>query len=185
MEYPKTLPTWAYIVLAVIVGGGLGNFFPYFKLSKEVEKDQVIYLQSELRETKNELKEVTKELIFIKEKLIQITATTKEIPYPNWIIDAKGNIVFASDSYEREFLSPNGFTKEDFKSVEDIFGAEIASKFSKWSKLVIKDGNHKAFVIPITSAISGEAENWVIQKWPWKIGNEIIGVNGVAIKIPK
>lgn len=184
MEYPKNLPTWAYIVLAIIVGGGLANFLPYFQIFKEGERDQIAYLQKELSETKVELREVTKELMFIKEKLIQLTATTKDNPFPNWITNKKGALVFLSDSYENEFLTPIGMSKQDFTSVEEVFGAETARNLARFHKIVVKDGREQSFIVGIVSPITGETEKWIIQKWPWRLGNEIIGVNGIAVKIP-
>lgn len=181
---PKNMPVWAYIVLAILVGGGLGNLFPYFEILNQNERDQISYLQSELAGHKEQLKEVTKELIFIKEKLVQLTASSRDVPHPTWIKDGRLRVVHVNDAFERFFLTPLDIMRQDIEGTKDIsvWGSEDVENIEKQ---VLLSKTSITSVIQKASPITGKSEQWVIDVWPWFLGTQIIGVNGVAIKIPK
>lgn len=180
---PKSMPVWAYIVLAVLVGGGLGNMLPYFEIWNQNERDQIKYLQDELAVHKEQLKEVTKELIFIKEKLVQLTASSKDVPHPTWIKDEKLRVVHLNDAYERFFLTPLDIMRQDVEGTTDdyIWGSDEVKLIEK---KVIMSRTSMTRVVSKSSPISKEKVKWVVEVWPWYLGTQVIGVNGVAIKIP-
>lgn len=180
---PKSMPVWAYIILAVLVGGGLGNMLPYFEIWDKNEQSQIKYLQDELAEHKEQLKEVTRELLFIKEKLVQLTASSKDVPHPTWIKDDRLRVVHLNDAYERFFLTPIDVMRQDIDGTTDdyIWGSDEVNKLEK---KVIMTRTSITKVVFRHSPISNIKEEWVVEIWPWYLGTQVIGVNGVAIKIP-
>jgi len=137
-------------------------------------------------ELKKEIYDMRNEIDRLNAKLVIMESGHSDMPFPVWLKDSDGRMMYLNEAYEKMFLRPMGLTREDYigKYDTDIWDKETAEHFkvnddlAKTSEtgsyrtyeevLVSRDGHHKFETVEVL-------------KYLRFYGGVIIGVGGLII----
>lgn len=176
------LTTYSVINFNAVNTANSGNFD---KVMSEYDKqlkrqDEQITL---LREQIQNCEENFLENVRLKIEVGQLKTENKIIgsaydsyPYPMWIKDSEGKMIYCNKSYEKKYLQPKGFTRDDYIGAYDekIWGKDIANEFRINDNEVLRRGKPITRREPI-----GNGETVIVTKSPFKVNSVVFGIMGV------
>jgi hypothetical protein len=129
---------------------------------KVIECNRVLQENTELRE----------ELTELKVNNIMLKASSDYLPFPFWIKDRSGVMIYLNSAYEQTYLRPRNLSALDYvgKRDEDVWGKEIGDKFRQHDSLVLAKDRPITFI---------ELDGQKFTKFTIRLGDYIIGVAGV------
>lgn len=156
------------------------SFFIYHYVVNEQERNIEIDLKiksletlvqncATIQEQNNHLKQNITEL---KISNIMLKASSDYLPFPFWIKDTRGTMIYLNNAYERKYLLPRGLTATDYlnKNDTELWSASVAKKFKTSDSIVMATG------VPLTVQ---ELDNQIFTKFTVKVGEYVVGVGGV------
>lgn len=113
-------------------------------------------------------------------KIQMFESAHNDLPIPMWLKDENGKILSINGAYERIFLNPRGYEKNDYVYDSDVWPAEIAEQFGKHDKQVLRDkttwvGYEK---VPDKNDVIHE---WMIIKFVRYANGIVLGIGGIAV----
>lgn len=117
--------------------------------------------------------------------LITLDSSHFNHPWPSWIKDVEGNIIFINKSYEEIFLKPRGFSRFDYVGKTDyaVWPKEIADAFSENDRTVKRTKERWEGIEKVGT--NGSSEDYWIIKYPIIYNREVIGVAGMSVPVNK
>jgi hypothetical protein len=154
---------------AVIVLLSIFIVYQYFQIDEL--KQQVAKLQV-LNETNIELE---KKLNAISAEIVIFKASTDYFPFPYWIKDTYGKVIYVNEAYVNKYLRPRGLTYSNYVGHYDIsvYPPEQAAQYGKNDSLVI------ALAKPISFIEKDNDKLIRVTKFPYRLNGLIVGVAGV------
>lgn len=127
------------------------------------------------------INDLQKQVNNLRNKLLLLESATNDLPIPMWLKDLDGTMLSLNKAYEWLFLLPNNLRAEDYigKHDSDVWPEEVAEEFGKNDRTVISNKSVEKFYE--TVSIDGENKEFLIIKFPRKVGNTIVGIAGIAI----
>lgn len=120
--------------------------------------------------------ELERKLNSLSAEIIIFKASTDYFPFPYWVKNSDGKMLYLNSAYEKKYLRPYGWNASDYINRYDwqIWGYEIANEFKKNDSLVISNGRAMTFIEKVHS---GHVIK--VTKYPFKVGGQTFGVAGV------
>lgn len=198
---------WGSIILGIVsalFGGGIGAYWTFrissrkedtneFKVLLEERKaitselrDRVSQLENEVIKLRNEREEDKEEIRTLRHQLVVFESSHVDIPLAMWMKDTDGKMVFLNSIYEELFLSPRGYSMNDYLGKNDyaVWPNEIAKAFMANDKKVIRTKKHQTVIEELVDNDGGKCYVEVI-KYPRKLNNVVIGISGIVIRKSK
>lgn len=178
-------------ILAGILGGGFAvKLLEYFRESgknrNETYKDLLIRVEAELKEIKEENKIMRAEVDTLKEKnnhlenqIILMQSADNLYPFPMWLKSPNGTMLVINDEYVHIF----NIKKSDYigKTDVDVWGEEVGREYWNNDLKILKG---KKLYVGMEKVPAGNGD-WMIVKFPLKVGDIVIGLKGYAIPVSK
>lgn len=126
-------------------------------------------LEKEIGNLKGIIEKLNISLVKKDNEFLLFSSVKYDIPFPFWIKDSNGKMIFINNAYERAF----GVTKAEYvgKTDEEMYGKE---KADLWKKGDIEARNDpKGYKI-----LDNECEDYNVVKWCYKIENKVISDYG-------
>lgn len=181
------------IITAIIsiIGTGLGvKFFDYLRDNKKegiatykdllerVEKE-LIDIKSENRIMREEIDDVRSKNKELQGQMILLQSADNLYPFPMWLKSPNGTMLVINDEYVRIF----NIKKSEYigKTDVEIWGEEVGTSYWNNDLKILKG---KKLYVGRENVPTGSGE-WLIIKFPLKIGDIVIGLKGYAIPINK
>lgn len=156
-------------------------------------------LMSEMRQNNNEMREdiaalerkVDTQAAVIEDQantirtlqkyVVQLETAQVSLPMPMWVKDRGGVMLFANEAYEEKYLTPRGFSVDDYigKKDEDVWPVSVAEEFRRHDLAVLSRGEVWRGFEGVENA-NGDIEPWRIMKWPIKLDGIVIAIGGIA-----
>ena len=165
----------------------------YEGLFNRIEKDNE-RLRSELnreREGNNQEFKKQHEMILLLEKkisklhnqIIMLESAQSNHPFPTWLKDTEGTMLFLNEAYENIFLQPQGLSAADYigNNDFDIWPEDVAKNYKLHDRHVMKAGKPVEFLEKIVSKDGSINEMWRILKFPRYSNRTLVGIAGMAI----
>lgn len=115
----------------------------------------------------------------LQQKLITLQSSEDSWPYPAWLKDASGKILFANKAYADAFLTPRGYTLSDYVGHDDyaVWPRHMANEFRMNDAIVMRTRQH---VVVKEKVLVGEEneETMLFVKYPRFLGGVVVGVAG-------
>lgn len=189
-----------YEIAALVLGGGIGSKIIDYVVAKRkgdqsdfslfrdtwMEEyrrinDQLSSLQADYRHIEKRYQELESETDYLREQLNRVRSVHPDLPLPMWLKDLHGIMLSLNDSYEKHFLIPQGYCREDYigKRDEDIWPKNVAEKFKKNDNLA-----KKAMIqLEDETIIEDILQGWDFYKYPKFVDGILVGVAGIALPI--
>lgn len=182
-------------IFAFLGGGIVSSFLNYIinlKSNKREELSAVVEtwqkdndrLRFENKSLQKELLELRKEFSDLKAKVLLLENAHIDIPLPMWLKDTRGTILSVNKEYESKFLAPRNCSITSFVGQNDNYVWKDEKLF-----LQLKSNDHTAMYNGIWNGveryptIDGKIEDWLVVRYPKKIGNTIVGIAGIAMPV--
>lgn len=163
-----------YKALVVILGMAITFFGWYYY---ENEKKKGIEME-QMRQDVQECAEISKQLEDLKRDFILLKASQDYLPIPYWIKSTSGKILYVNAAYHDQYLKPKGISITDYVGAFDnmIWEAEEVNRFRANDTYVLQTGKPHVFV----ELVNNKAIR--VLKYPYKMGDFVIGVAGIEYK---
>lgn len=108
------------------------------------------------------------------------------LPAAVWSKDLDGEVLYVNDLYEELFLTPRGYSKEDYVGHNDfnVWPEEVAEQFRKHDAQVILT-NETFYGVELVTEDDGENHPWIIIKHPRYRQGIKSGVGGLALPMDR
>jgi len=165
----------------------LGMLFMYFNPTQESQFNE--NLISRLSNAENKADQCLNESIVIKNQLKDMQfrftimrGSQESLPWPSWMKDGSGKVLFANSAYEKTYLKPLGYELSDYVGFRDeaVFSDITAQSFRANDLLVFESG----IIIEVTEMVDspgGEAQPVQVYKYPIKVRDVVVAVGGMTI----
>lgn len=155
------------ILLLVIIA------YLYYDSQKEIEILKEDMKSCGLMQEKNI--QLEKKLNILSAEIIVFKASTDYFPFPYWVKNKEGKMLYVNAAYEDKYLTPVGLNASDYINHYDfeVWGHKIANQFKINDSIVIAKDKPITF---IERLIEG---NVTTTKYPFKVGGQTFGVAGV------
>ena len=197
---------WISIVVAAISGGAVAQILNFFLGNKKEKRDKYSLLfdrlekdndrlrneqekqrersHKELRVQLNRIVKLEKTVTKLHLQIVSLESAHYDHPYPSWLKDVDGVMLYVNRAYEEVFLSPYGVKSEDYVGHTDfeVWPEDIARQFVLNDQKVIRSKQTLEDYEDIQME-GGEMTRWRIIKYPRFSGRRIIGIAGMAIPI--
>lgn len=144
--------------------------------------------ESEVREEQcvKNYEALSAQLQTLKASVTLLKASSPTVPIPMWVKDWNGVMLSLNDAYEKEFLFPNGKTREDYIGHTDteVWGEEIAEQFRKNDNLAALSDEPISIYEKVEFA-SGHFKEYNIIKYRNKLADMVVTIAGIALPKPK
>lgn len=168
---------WKQGIVKSLLTGIVTLIFANFSSAKKVEELQA---QFNSANTKNAV--LLKEVAELKKDYQMFKMATDEFPDAAWYKSVStGRVLYVNDAYERSFLLPRGFTKNDYVGKTDyaVWDSAIAKKFIENDQLVARTGKPMNLSETIVDS-TGVRIRIKLKKFPVFLGGEVVIVGGIA-----
>lgn len=174
-------------IIAAFAGAGIWGIVHYFiKRGRAEPLDQyaVKLLQDEIFELRQrtnmiegynaghvkKIAELEKENFELKHQIEIMKFAPFSIPLPMWMKNSFGIVDFVNDEFEKAFLLPRGYTKDDYLGRTDhaVWPNEIAKEYRQNDEAVMNTGATFNGREPVPNGIGSE-ENWRIMIFNRKV----------------
>jgi hypothetical protein len=188
-------PAWLVVALALISAGAVGSLTGYLQFGKGLnQKEGERLLKTSIEEKKyyqmlhadcaKNIQDLFGQVSQLKSQILLTGAVDSDFPFPVWLKDKNGTMLFLNKHYEDEFLVRLGKTSFDYVGSNDyqIYTKEVADKFRSHDQKVIKSGRYMKFEELVNINPEGTLKKkYLVVKYPRKIGRITVGVGGFAI----
>lgn len=110
-------------------------------------------------------------------EMIVLKASTDFFPFPYWIKNLEGKMIYVNKAYEKKFLIPKGLKAIDYIGKKDsvVWSKKISKSFNDFDMKVIKTGEPLTLYQTIDNN-----KKILVTKYPYKINGFTFGVAGVV-----
>lgn len=118
----------------------------------------------------------------LQSQLIQLQSIQDSLPWPAWLKDRSGQVVYANPAYESWYLKPRGYTLFDYVGKDDfaVWPEDVARLYAAHDQQVLRESRVLIFIEPVPQA-DGTLKRYRFIKYPQRVGNSIVGVAGMVI----
>ena len=157
-----------------------------FKSHKEESNKRIKQLEKDFSDCEGNHRATEKTLNDLNNKVLHLETSVNELPFPMWMKDIDGKVLYVNQDYENSFLRPMGKTISDYLNHTDydVWPKEIADEFNRNDKAVVK--SRKKYWVgtePIIVAGNDISDEWKIIKYVRFAGKVPLGISGVAVPI--
>lgn len=192
------------IISGIIGGGTLATVFQTWRERNKDKSDEVFKILdtykemiTDLRNVENQCKtlldshavkisELQETISELHAKIILMESASNDLPFPMWLKDIDGRMLYLNAEYEIAFLKPNGKTAKDYIGHYDydVWDKDVADLFRKNDKMLLTLKNNSSWVVePIMIGGIDATSQWKILKYIRFVGKTPIGIGGIAIPI--
>ncbi|GIV82560.1 MAG: hypothetical protein KatS3mg051_1914 [Anaerolineae bacterium] len=196
--------SWVQVVLAFVAGGGVQALIGYLvqhrrdREQTDVERLRMLHEQAmralesrvsllqldneRLREIEQKASDLEREVQRLRYQVLMLESAHQDLPLPMWLKDRDGRMLALNTEYEREFLIPRGYTRDDYIGQYDsaVWPEGIANIFADNDRYVVRTGDVLHTIEPVPDA-EGVPRDWIIIKYPRRVSGVVVGVGGIAI----
>lgn len=114
----------------------------------------------------------------LKQQLLTLQSTEDSWPYPAWLKDSSGQLLFANKAYVDKYLTPRGYSLQDYLGGTDgdVWPKYIADQFRHNDEQVMRSGHH--VIVLETVEMPTGIEKHLFIKYPRRLGGVVVGVAG-------
>lgn len=126
------------------------------------------------------LERADERLMALEKEFREYKIKVPDLPLPAWIKSPEGIMIGLNNAYEEAFLSPKGFSRNDYVGYEDdkIWGNQVASTFKRNDQKAIK--NNEGVYIEIDDD-NDLLKPWTFYKYPKFVDGTLIGIAGIGL----
>lgn len=153
-------------IILLLFFGLTWQYFQIKELKKEITDLQIIKKDNILLEKR--LNAISSEIVIFK-------ASTDRFPFPYWIKDLNGKVIYVNEAFVNKYLRTRGLTYSDYVGHYDItiFSVSDSELYQKNDSLVIAVKRPMNFVERVGKTIVRTA------KFPYELNGVVVGIAGV------
>lgn len=179
----KSLSQLALIVILVVGGFSYLYFNPSQQSqfqSNTLDRLRVVEAKYDALLKENEV--LRNQISSLKIQFVNARSTHDSYPWPSWIKDTQGTVIYANQAYVDWYLTPRGYNLFDYVGHTDyqVWPKELADQFKAHDHEVLKSGKAAIFEESVIGP-DGKIENYEFIKYVRKVNNSIIGVAGMLL----
>ncbi len=178
--------TFVTILMLIFCGVFLANIAPIFNVWQKNNLEREMTHIESLEQQVKDCAELRNRISQIEVQLALTQATKRDAPFPEWLTSVNGEILHINDAYELMLLRPRNLNKEDYRRSRDSLIQDVSlSAIHKEDNnfVILSTGNTIVSIVDVPNS-DGEIEQWLVTNYPWRFGDDIIGVFGSCQKIP-
>lgn len=170
---------------SIDVGSAANTNVEWEKLYREV-LSRVKQLEEDNDKCEDKYRILIRQFEDLRVKVIHMEAANNDLPFPMWLKDMSGKMMYVNPEYERAFLEPMGKTAKDYigKTDYDIWPQDVAANYMSHDRAAQKKGlwvgNEN-----ITIDGSDVSADWKVIKYLRYAGKLPLGVSGMAVPLFK
>lgn len=163
-----------------------------YKEENQRSRDEIEKLKAsndQLNEKYNQLLRIQeqrdREMADLKGKMLTLQIAHHDLPFPMWLKDLGGTMLYVNDKFEKVFLAEMGKTGKDIigKSDTEFWGDVIGTKFREEDLEALRNGGYWRGVTLL--GIESNQHTYEVHKYIHTYGNfgnsHFIGIAGIAI----